>query len=87
VVSAGQHVDSHFQEFFSKPRRDSESRCRIFAIGNDQINLPMGNDVREAIANDLPPGRADDVSHEKYAHALFQRPEHKNGADRLAVGS
>ena len=87
VVSSGEHIDSHFQEFFRQPRRDPKPRRRIFAIGDDQIDLPLGNDIREAIANDLPSGRADNVSYEKYAHALFRTASYKNGADRSAVGS
>src|SRR2546430_7844507 len=86
VISAGEHIDSQFQKFFGKPRRDPESRRRIFAVSDDQIDLPLRNDVRQAIANDLPSGRADNVSYEKYAHVVFHTAETQEWSGPLGRG-
>src|SRR5207302_9886878 len=76
----------HFQELFRQPRRDPESRRRILPVGDHQIDLPVRNDVRQAIANDLPSRRADNVSHEKYAHALFRTAETQKWSGPLGRG-
>jgi hypothetical protein len=49
--------------------------------------LPLRNNIRQPIANDLPSRRADNISDEKYAHGLFRTAKHKMERDRLAVGS
>ena len=56
VVSASEHIDPHFQKLFRKARRDSEPRRRILPIGDHQVDVPLRDDVREAILNDLPSG-------------------------------
>ena len=64
VVSAREHVNSRLQQLLCEPRRDAEARRRVLPVRDDQINLPLRNDVREAFMNDMPSGRADNVSDE-----------------------
>jgi len=44
----------------------SKTGSGIFSIGDAEINLPLHQDVRQAVVNDLAAGRANDVSDEKY---------------------
>jgi len=86
VVSAGEYIDTHVQKLVRQPWRDPKSRSRILAVGDHQIDLPHGDDVSEAIVNDLPSRRADDVSYEKYAHELFDTAKHKKWSGPLGRG-
>jgi hypothetical protein len=64
VIAASEHFDSAGEKLFGKPRRDSESRCGIFPIGDAKIDAALRKDVGQAVMNDFAAGRPDDVSHE-----------------------
>jgi len=86
VVSAGEYIDTQVQKLVRQPWGDPKSRSRILAVGDHQIDLPHGDDVSEAIVNDLPSRRADDVSYEKYAHELLDTAKHKKWSGPLGRG-
>ena len=87
MIAPAQDRDIRFQQFFSYPRRDAKAGRRVFTVGDHQVDLFLGDNVRQPIVNDLPSRRADDVSYKQYAHESFHTLKHKNGADRLAVES
>ena len=92
TISANDPQDRRIQELIYRYilqnfSPDPKSGRRILTVGDHQVDLPLCDDVRQPIANDLPPRRADDVSYKKYAHGLFHTAKHKNGADRWAVES
>jgi hypothetical protein len=68
MVAASQYLDPHSQQVVRKPRRDAKAGCRILAIGNHQINLPLRDNIRQPVLHDLPARRTYDVPYEKYAH-------------------
>src|SRR5205807_9956238 len=86
VVSAGESIDTQVQKLVRQRSGDPKSRRRILAVGDHQIALPHGDDVSEAIVNDLPSRRADDVSYEKYAHELLDPAKHKKWSGPLGRG-
>src|SRR5882757_4005073 len=68
VVAAGQYLDPHSEQLVRKTRRDTEAGCRIFAVSNDQVDLPLRDDIRQPVLHDLPARRTYNVADEKYAH-------------------
>src|SRR5271154_3818857 len=68
VVAAGEDSDVGLQQLFSNARSDAKASGGVFTIGNDQIDVPLRHQIGEAVVDDLPPRRADDVTNEKYAH-------------------
>ena len=69
VVAAGEDVDAVVKQFVGQSRGDAEAGGGVFAVGDDQVDLPLRDDVGQAIADDLASWRADDVTDEEYAHA------------------
>ena len=49
-------------------RRDPEAGGGVFAVGDHQVDLALRDEVGQAVANDLPARRTNDVSDEKNAH-------------------
>jgi len=64
VIAAGEHFDSAGEKFFGQPRRDAKARCGIFPIRDAEIDAALRKDVVQAVMNDFPAGRPDDISHE-----------------------
>jgi hypothetical protein len=65
VIAAGDHLDAGGQQAFCDFRRDAEPGSGVFAVGDTQIDLPLREDVRQPVVNDLAPGRAYDVADEE----------------------
>lgn len=65
VIAAGDHLDARREQVLHDARRNAESGRRIFAVGDAQIDLPLGQDIPKAIVDDLASGRADDISDKK----------------------
>jgi len=65
VIAAGDHLNAHREQVLHDARRNTESGRRIFAVGDAQIDLPLGQDIPKAVVDDLASGRADNVSDEK----------------------
>jgi hypothetical protein len=57
------------KKFVRKAGGDAESGCGIFGIGDDQVYFFLGYDVGETVANDLAPGRANNITDEENTHA------------------
>ena len=70
MVAARQDFNPQAEEFLRQPRGNPEARSGILAVGDHQIDLALRNDIRKAVADNLPPRGTDDVSDEKYAHAF-----------------
>ena len=64
VVASGDDFDATGKQIFGDPRRDAEARSGIFAVGDAEIDLALGEDVREPVVNDFAAGRAHDVADE-----------------------
>src|ERR1700737_618000 len=84
VVSAGEDVDAHIQQLVSQSRRNAKTGRGVLAIGDDQVDLFLRNDVRKAVLHNLPPGRTDDISDEKNAHERVPT-EANNKKERTAA--
>ena len=67
VVAAGDDVNAGGEKLLHNSRRDAEAGGGVFAIGDAEVDLPLGEDIREPIVHDLAAGRADDVADEKYS--------------------
>ena len=65
VIAAGEDVDAIVEKFVGQARGDAESGSGIFPVGDDQIDFFLGYDVGETVANDLAPGRANDITDEE----------------------
>ena len=61
------------REFFGDAGSDAEARGGIFAVGDDQIDLALLDQVREAFTDDVAPGRTDDVTDEEGTHWVERR--------------
>lgn len=70
VVAAGEDFNAQAEQFLSNPRSDAEARGGILAIGDAKIDLALGENVRQALANDASAGRADNVTDEKNVHSF-----------------
>ncbi len=70
VIAAAKDGDIRSQQLFGDPRGDAKSRRRVLAIGDDQVDLFLRDNVSQPIVNDLPSRRADNVSHKQYAHVF-----------------
>jgi hypothetical protein len=68
VISAGQDVDTCVEKFISEARSDAESGSGVFAIGDDEINFFLCDDVSQAIVDDLAARGANDVTDEENTH-------------------
>src|SRR5215469_4062419 len=68
VISARNCFDAQAQKFFRDFRSDTETRSGIFAVGDDQVDLPNLNQIRQSLADDMTAGRANNVTDEQYAH-------------------
>ena len=69
VVAGSQNVDAQLKQFFSQLAGNAETSRRIFAVGDDQIDSVIFDQIREAFFDDSPPRAAEDVTNEKNAHA------------------
>ena len=68
VIAAGEHVDAVLQQFLRNTRGDAESRGGVFAVGNDQVDVLVLDEVGEPVTNNLAAGRPHDVADEENAH-------------------
>ncbi len=65
-VIAGRHnVDAEIKEFVREPWRDAESRCRILAISDDQIDGVLLYQPWQAVLYDRSPRAAKNVTDEE----------------------
>ena len=64
VVSAGNHFGAGGEYFFRQARCDPETRRGIFAVSDAQVQAALRNDVRQAVVDNFPAGRSDDVADE-----------------------
>jgi hypothetical protein len=65
VVAAGDHLYSDGEQVMHNTRRYAESGSGVFAISDAQIDLPLCQDIRKAVVDDLASGRSDNVSDKK----------------------
>jgi hypothetical protein len=64
VVAAGKDFDAGCQQVVRDFGRDAEARCGIFAVGDAQIDLALGEDVRQPVVDDFAARGAYDVADE-----------------------
>jgi len=69
VIAAGEDVDAVVEEFVGEARGDAETGGGIFAVGDDQIDFLLSDDVGEALADDVASRGANDVTDEENTHA------------------
>ena len=68
MVPAGEDVDAVLQEVVGDFGGDAEAGGGVFAIGDDQVDLALRDEIGETIANDLAAGGAYDVPDKENAH-------------------
>src|SRR5258706_890846 len=70
VIAGGQHVATKIEDFVGDGRRQPETACGIFHVGDHQINLVGLHHMGEMVTYDLAPRAAEDVTDEEYLHAV-----------------
>ena len=73
MVAAGDDVDAVREQVVGDFGSDAEAGGGIFAVGDDEVDLAVRDEVGQAIADDLAAGRTDDVTDEEYAHSWVKR--------------
>ncbi len=56
VIAAGDYFDAAGEEVLGDSRRNAEAGSGIFAVGDAEVDLALGEDVREPVVNDLAAG-------------------------------
>jgi len=65
VISGGHHIDAKIEKLFRQRGRDSKPSRRIFAVGDDQIDVVLLAQFRQAIFYDRPPGAPKNVTNKE----------------------
>ena len=68
VVAGGEHIRADFEEFLGDGRRDAEPSGGILGVGDGQVDPVGGDDVLQMVGSDAPPGRCENIPHEKNVH-------------------
>ena len=68
VIAAGENGDAGAEQLLGEARRDAEAGGGVLAIGDDQVQLLVGDHVGQALGDDPAAGRTDNVSDEKNPH-------------------
>ena len=65
VIAAGHHLNAVAEQIVGEVGRDAESGRRVFAVGDDEVDLVMPDEGGQAPADQLAAGLADDVADEE----------------------
>ena len=74
VIATGDHLDSRGEQVLHDARSDAESGSGVFTVGDAQIDLPLRQDIPQAVVDDLASRRADDVSDKKDSQRRISLP-------------
>ena len=72
VIPGRDHIDIQFEQFLRECWCDTETRRRILAVGDDQINAMLAHNLRQTVLDDGPSRPTEDVANEKNAHTIWQ---------------
>jgi len=64
VVAAGEDFDPAGEQILGDFGRDAETRGGVLAVGDAEIDLPLREDVRQPLVDDLAAGRTNDIANE-----------------------
>jgi hypothetical protein len=70
VVATGQDLYAVAEQVFSDARRNAEAGSRVFAVGDDEVDVVVLDEIRKAVMHDAPAGRANDVTNEQNSHEV-----------------
>ena len=68
MVAACDDVDAIGKQIVGDFGCDTEAGCRVLAVGDDEVDLAVCDEVGQPIANDLASRRTDDIPDKEYAH-------------------
>ena len=68
MIAERDGVGAGVDEFVVDRLGDAEAAGRVLAIDDDQIELPVGDQARQAFVNNGAPGTPDNVADEEDAH-------------------
>src|SRR5262249_5404555 len=68
MVSGGQNVDAHLEQFLGEGRSDSEASGSVLTIGKHKIDGVLFHQRRKALFDNRPSRPAEDVTNKKNAH-------------------
>jgi len=67
MVSRGQHMSAQVEQLIGNRRRYPETAGSILAIDDNQIHLPLFNDMAEVFAHDAATRASENISNKKNA--------------------
>ena len=96
MIPAGDDFHAGRKDLLGEAWRDTEAGRRILTVGDAEIDLALGDNVRQAIVDYFSSGRADDVTDKKNFHskgpifvelelAAVSEPSKQNGPLRRAL--
>ena len=68
MIAGGDRVDPHGEEFLGDGTGQAEAACRVFAIGDDEIQLQALTQTRQFGLHHIAPRLADNVAQKKNIH-------------------
>ena len=72
VIAERDGVGAGIDQFVVDRLGDAEAAGGVFAVDDDEIELPFGDQARQSLDDDGAPGAADYVADEENAHALSE---------------
>ena len=69
MIAERDRIDAGLDQFAIDRFGDAEAAGRVLAIGDDQIELPVADQLRQALGDDGAPAAPDNVADEEDAHA------------------
>ena len=69
VIAERHRIDAGLDQFAIDRLGDAEAAGGVLAIGDDQIELPIADKLRQALGDDGSPAPPDNIADEKNAHA------------------
>ena len=69
MIAERHRIDAGLDQLAIDRFRDAEAAGGVLAIGDDQIEFPVADELRQALGDDSPPAPPDNVADEKNAHA------------------
>ena len=76
MVAEGHHVDPVMQELVEDLRRQPAAAGGVLAVTDDQVQVLVGDQVRQPLGHDAAPGLPDDVPDTEniHGHVLSRFP-------------
>ena len=69
MIAERDGVGAGIDQFIVDDFGDAEAAGGVLAIDHDEVELPVGDQARQALVDDGAPGAADNIADEKNAHS------------------